>query len=467
MYKKKILLVKPYTGRKKSAVAPPLGLMYLSSYLRSTSDNEYDIKLIDMRLDKLKVCRLLDIVKDFSPDIVGISVCSEEDEKLHEIASGIKALSENVMVVAGGPHATVYYSEVLKDRNIDIAVIGEGEITFSELMACIEKKTSFYEIPGIAFSKDSRIIKTIPRNFIKNLDDLPFPAWDLIDISRYSSSKLINMNVFLSGRRYMGIITSRGCPYSCIYCHDIFGKDFRKRSPENIFKEVDILVKEYGIDEFHIFDDIFNLDSERVNKITGMIIDSGLDIKIAFPNGIRGDICDAELLEGLKKAGTYMITFALETASVRLQKLIKKNMSMEKLQEAISYADNLGIITKCYFMIGFPTETEQEINETIEFACASPLIFASFFIVNPHKGTRLFDLASGVCENIKIDFKDLNYYSKCDDYGSRTGISLRKVQSTAYRRFFFNPARIRKILQRIPRKVFILRNMFKFFSFFW
>lgn len=466
MSKERIFLVKPPLAHISSAVAPPLGLLYLTSYIRDKFGDYYDIKLVDMRISITNINRLSNIIKKYKPGVVGISACSEDDRKLHEIASTVKRLDSSIFIVAGGPHATMYHKDILRDKNIDISVIGEGEITFYEILRNIRKGKDFKEVKGVAYRRDGGIHINPPRDFIENLDNLPFPAWDLLEVKKYSNPKIINMNVILCRNRYMGLVTSRGCPYNCIYCHNIFGKRFRKRSAENVFKEIKNLVEEYDIGEFQIFDDIFNLDAARVHELCDMIISAGLDIKLSFPNGIRGDIIDKKLLLKLKKAGVYMLTFALECASERIQKLIRKNIDKEKLLQNIRFADRIGLLTKCYLMIGFPTETIEEINQTIDFACRAPLCFASFFIVNPHRGTELFRLVRGFFPEFNTDFDSSYYYTENRNYEKMLGIPLKKIQGHAYRKFYYNPQRMLKLYTRIPRKIFLAYNFLKFMSFF-
>lgn len=463
---KKILLVKPSASRKNSAVAPPMGLLYLASFIKEKFGNYFDVKLIDMRIGKLSIKELSDLIREYNPDVFGCSACSEDDKEMHEIIQIAKKISRDTLTVVGGPHATMYYADILKDENIDAAVIGEGEVTFYELLRNWREEKEFNNIKGIAFRKDGLIHANSSREFIENLDILPFPAWDLIEIAKYSSPKVLSMNSILGGYKYMGLVTSRGCPYRCIYCHNIFGKRYRKRSAENVFEEIELLVNYYGIDEFHIYDDIFNLDVRRMEKICDLIINSNLKIKLAFPNGIRGDIINKRLLLKLKQAGAYMITFALESASSRIQKLIRKNIDQNRLLKNIKFADRIGLLTKCYFMIGFPTETINEIKETIDYACRSPLSFSSFFLVTPQKGTGLFELVKKYYPDFKIRFDSYCYYAENGNYENVIKKPLKKIQRYAYRRFFFNPKRVLKILIRMPRKEFLFRNISKFASFF-
>lgn len=268
------------------------------------------------------------------------------------------------------------------------------------------------------------------------------------------------MNVIRAGKKYMAIFTSRGCPYRCIYCHNIFGKKFRKRTAENVFAEIKELHDRYGVDEIHIFDDIFNLDIQRAKKICDLIINSNIRIKLAFPNALRGDTMDKGLILKLKHAGAYAMTFAMETASLRLQNMIHKNIDIEKLKEAIDFASSLGILTKCYFMLGFPSETIDEMKKTIDFACNSSLLLASFFIVTVQKGTGLFSLVKELYPAFNVDFNYYDYYVANRSYERFIGFPLEKIQRQAYLKFFLNIRRLVRLFMLTPCKIYLFESLF-------
>jgi anaerobic magnesium-protoporphyrin IX monomethyl ester cyclase len=358
-----------------------------------------------------------------------------------------------VTFIAGGPHATMCYSDVLRNHNIDIAVLGEGEETLCELLLRLENNEPIDATAGIAFKKGGQVVITKSRLPVSNLDDIPFPAWDLIRLSDYSDLAHFPLTSLRAGKRYMALFTSRGCPYQCTYCHQIFGKVFRKRSAENVFKEIEELHTVYGVDEFFVFDDTFNFDRKRAEEISDKIISSGIKIWIAFPNGLRGDILDTALLEKLKAAGTYLITFSVESASPRIQKMIRKNLDIEKLNVMIEAADRLGMVTRGFFMLGFPGETIAEAKETIEFAARSKLCLASFFCVTFQKSTRLFEEIIKEFPEFSVDFNADDYLHPNRFYQEKiTKIPLRRLLHWAHVKFYLNPGRIIKIWLRIKKK---------------
>ncbi len=421
-----------------NTVTPPLGLMYLSSYIKRNHPS-INIKIIDTRVTKLSPKKLKALLEDFRPEVTGISALTMEAESMHKLAEMVKKTIPESKVIAGGPHPTAFLKRTLADSNIDFVVKGEGELTFNELVDTIEVEGDVRKVKGIAFRDNGNLIETEPREFIKDLDSIPFPAWEDIDIEAYS--RFMSMSP-RGHRRYMVIYTSRSCPYRCIYCHNIFGKGFRARSPENVLEEIDILYNKYEIDELEVIDDIFNLDVKRVERICDLIIERGYKLNIAFPNGLRSDRLDKPLLEKLRRAGTRFISFAVESASPRIQRLIKKNLNLEKVKEAINYAVDLGIFSNGFFMLGFPTEREEEIKETIRFALNSRLHYAYFFIVKPFEGTELFEMVGGEKLSSISDYTDSSYFKVNFNVSEVESKKLLRLSQLAYFRFYLDPLRI-------------------------
>lgn len=452
-------------GIKKHPIDPPLGLMYLAAFIRKRSPY-HNMRLFDMRLGRASVSDIEKIILDFKPDIVACSVFTVEDKCMHEVARLANGIDKKIKIIVGGPHPSVYYRQILKDDNIDIAVIGEGEESFHELLSRLENDEDISSVPGIAFRRGQEVIFTGFREYIEHLDALPFPAWDLIDIDSYSKVDAPRINMLLGGKKYMAIFTSRGCPYQCIYCHNIFGKNYRTRSPENVFAEIRTLHNQYNIDELHIFDDNFNLDVGRAKKICELIIGSKIKVKIAFPNGLRGDRMDEELIFKLKQAGTYQVIYSLETASGRLQKYIRKDLDISRLSDIIRLSDKQRLLTKCYCMIGFPTETLEEANQTIDFVCNLPLTLVSFFIPNPHEHTELYRLVKEISPGFKIDFNaDYFFVSGNKEYEKIIGLPLQKLQRKAYFKFYLNPFRMIKIFLRVPDKAYLPKTLIRYLRF--
>jgi len=451
----RVLLIRIYQPCPLHVLAPPIGLMSIAAFLRDYGNEKYEVKIVDMNLSRMKPDEIGPIIRDFDPAITGLSALSFERPAMHAVARLVKGLKPECKVTVGGPYGTSSSEEVLENPCVDWVIIGEGEITFSELLDTYFGNGNVNDVPGIAFRQNNQAVYSPHRDFISDLDRLPFPAWDLIDIPAYSLN-VPNMNAVLAAKPYMHIFTSRGCPFHCIYCHDLMGKSIREMSPQKVLEQIRILYSRNKVKEIHIVDDCFNYHPERAKEICRKINEEGIKIKIAFPNGIRADLCDNELLTLLKISGTYMISFAVETASERLQILIKKNLNLEKVRETINQCNDLGFITKGYFMIGFPSETIEEIQKTVNFAVKSSLLFASFFFVVPFRNTPLFELSQREYPGLQFEDYDKFYHAGTSFYKCATGIDLNKIQRNAYLKFYFSGR-----FFRIIRKSFLKYDSFQ------
>ena len=476
----RILLIKSgNTGARATGITPPLGLMYIASYARTYRND--DVRIFDIRFHKQYLDDIENIISSYKPDIVGISALTLEAPAMFQIAQLIKTIDKSLPVIAGGPHTSSVPEEVIQNNNIDIAVIGEGEITFKEILDAFEGDKALRNIDGICFRADNEtvisrlkmnlpqmrslrqrsiavdtitmdevttVVRTSGRQYLQELDSLPFPAWDLIEIKSYAKHGSMS-NVGM--RPYMVVFTSRGCPFHCTYCHNIFGKRFRARSVSNVIKEMEILLGVYNINDFEIIDDISNFDKERLKTICNEIIDKNLKVRLSFPNGVRTDLLDEETIHLLKRAGTAEISIAVETASLRLQKLIKKNLNLEKVRKIIDIAARERIFLRGFFMIGFPTETEDELRATIDFACKSKLHIAFFFVLNPFKGTEIIDQIRSAGKQLPdINLESFDYMANPFNPSAVNDKKFHRLYVRAYIRFYSNPIRILRILRDKP-----------------
>ncbi len=386
---KKILFIKASADHSEfETVSPPLGLISLAAVVAERA--QWQSQVIDTYLVEDWQQAINEAFNHFEPDVIGISALTAESASMHRIAAFCKSINSTTLVIAGGPHPTAYPDETLECGNVDIAVINEGEETLAELLQHIEKEQPWQNVAGIAFRTDKEIEFSPQRAFNFDLDRMPHPAWHLLDIEGYYKKTAMTP---VYRRRYMSMMTSRGCPYRCNYCHTIQGKRFRAHSPEYIVGMVERLIKEHGIRNFEFFDDIFNWDGERLEAIMHLIINKGLDINFTFPNGLRGDRLSEEQIDLLHKAGCDFTALAIESAVPRLQKYMKKHLDLTKIEKTIAAFAKRRIFTVGFFMVGFPTETEEEMQQTINFATRSKLHVAYFFTVTPFQGTKIHEIA--------------------------------------------------------------------------
>lgn len=458
MSAKRVLLVRTFRDVGTGGPVPPLGLLYIASAIRRVSPDR-EIRLIDVGNEELTVDELRQEIADWKPAVLGLSVMTCEAELADEIAGAAKKIDPDMTVVVGGPHAMTAKEKILKNKHVDCVAVGEGEKTIVELLEAFAGEREISAVRGIAHrDAEGNPVLTESREPERDLDSMARPAWDLIDLPSYARHK--NWNGTLKRKFYAPIVTSRGCPYSCTFCHNIFGKNVRFRSPEDIVDELRDLRERLGVEEFHVVDDIFNADVERAQKICTLIVDAGLDISLSFPNGLRADIMTDRLLGLLKEAGTYKINYGFETATPRLQKLLKKHVDIEKTAAVFDKTSDIGIITGAYFMLGIPTETKEEMLGTIRFAEHSKLDVAAFFKSTAYPGTELHKSLFGDEPSAGGDHSDeLHFFSVGRSLAAVPPRELNSMILKAQRRFYMKPSRIFRGLRKAPRKGAYLVNL--------
>ncbi len=451
--KLRVLLLKPYQKVVASIQSPPLGLLYLTSTIREkfSGAGEIEIRLIDMKVAEMSDADLVPTLQSFKPDVIGFSALNFEAQASYNVARTAKQLNPAVITVMGGPFALNNSAAVLEETSIDWVFEGPADRTFPEALyrlACAVDVGT--DIAG--FSRrmpDGSLYLSKTQDFIADIDALPMPAWDIVDFDLYA--KKPNHAANLKGRRYAPLFTSRGCPYLCNYCHDIFSKKFTYHSVERVIAEIEHLYTKYGVDEFHVEDDIFNLHKPRVRAIMQEVQRRWPGVmKFAFPNGLRADILDRETVNAMCDGGTYAVCIAIETVTPRLQKLIEKNLDIEKAKRALEYFNERGIQVTCFFMLGFPTETAEELQATIQFALTTPMTLAYFFTVIPQPNTPLFDLALQANEGITLDAARVDsgsYRAYASWYERVYGYPLGKAIRWANIHFYFRPRRVVEVLR--------------------
>lgn len=453
----RVLLVKPNQPVVSTTVAPPLGLLYLASSLRERLGASVEVSILDMKARSLDNRWLFANLPKLAPDVIGVSALNLEQDVSYELASVVKRQSPHILTVIGGPFVHRRSQEILGRSSFDWAFEGEAEYAFAEALARYAAGQELgVDIPGFSYKAGSRVHVATQGDTIADLDNVPMPAWDLIDLDLYK--KLPNMNSTLKGKKYATIFTSRGCPYKCHYCHDIFGKKFRHRSVASVIDEIDLLYRRYDVDEFQIVDDIFNLHKPRLKQIMGEVARRWPGrLHFSFPNGLRADILDESVLDSLRSAGAYSISVAIETVTPRLQRLVEKNLDVEKTVKILDAADRRGFMVRGFFMLGFPTETEAELRATVELVLKSRLTLAHIFCVTPQPKTPLHDLAMRENKRQTEDWEsNASYYGGISWYERVYGFPLKKLIRRTQLRFYLAPSRLWRIFTRVPRKSWLI-----------
>lgn len=412
-----ILLVNPPVLLQKDNIGvdvfQPMGLAYIAAILRqegypvsildAAALGWQNVKYFDSRRDfnGLDFESIADEIRKNNPRVVGITNnFTIQKDSAFKVASVVKSVDRDIIVIVGGSHVTIRPEECLLNPDIDFAVLGEGELTMVELLSRLLSGSSTDElktIKGIAFREDGRIHLTEPRPYNNNLDDLPYPARDLLPMSIYfeaAKSKRANRDM---DKPWATMITSRGCPFRCNFCsiHITMGRPFRYRSPENVAGELKELVTKYGVRQVDFEDDNLTCDKRRMDRICDLIIESSLKFEWYTPNGVRADTLDENLLRKMKVSGCRELWFAPESGSQRVvNEIIEKRINLKVIERMVELCTRVGVSSNCFFVIGFPGETREEIEETVNFAKKLSRLGADnfmFSIATPLYGTRLYD----------------------------------------------------------------------------
>jgi anaerobic magnesium-protoporphyrin IX monomethyl ester cyclase len=449
-----ILLVIPRL-KNESYGDPPLGLAYLASYL--SEKIKLDIDILDTAFLR-RPNSLSHYLERNKPDIMGVYFSTAT----YNLGMNISRLAKKkgAYVVAGGPHATILPETLIQE--VDMLVIGEGEVIFTEAIKALLRKDDLKGVQGIWFKDHGKVIKNTPRDAMVDLDHLPFPARDILDMERYIN----NCQYFDSldfKLRATTMIASRGCSFACSYCQPtldkLFGKEIRFRSPDNVISEIKHLRDKYAIQAVFFHDDTLTLNR---NWIEGFCKKAISDTPgLIWGCNARADSVDDELLGLMHKAGLRNLHIGAESANQRvLDNIYHKGITLVDIHKTVRIANKRNIRTMCFFMLGAPTETKKEANETIKLARRLPIDEAVFNLVSPMPGTYLYNLVVDMGLAISSNWADFNYYSKSSYKNSTLSLGqVRYLQLKAFFIFYLSFHRLKYILSHFGS----FRGMHKLF----
>ena len=436
----KILLL--YPPGNTSFISPPLGLLYIAATL--LKDN-HEVYILDYLIENFTEEHLAGFIKDKKIELVGISVVTPLANQAKTVSEIIRKNFPEIKIIMGGPHPTLLPEETLKNcPAVDFLTLGEGELRLPKLIASLNEN-NFNSLDGLAFRQENEIVINPVAEYIEDLDRLPFPARHLVDLEKYSRK--------MASRHFPAttMFTTRGCPFHCIYCSKpISGKMFRKRSPENVIKEIELLKRDFGIKEIIFYDDTITFDRERIWKICQLLIEKRLNIK--WKCETRVNLVDKELLQKMKEAGCYMIAFGIESGSQRVLDILRKGITLQQIENAVGWANSASISVLGYFMLGIPGETEEEIEATIKLAKRLNIDYAQFSIATAFPGTELYEIAKKAG---KIDTDWSKSFYALSGVKAETSLSnvpiekLREYLKKAYRSFYFRPGYIWRRIKNI------------------
>ncbi len=417
-------------------VFPPLTLLYVASIAKH---HGHETKLIEGNAFNLNKEQLLKEINKFKPDMLFFTITTY---MFHDTIDWIKYLRKetSLPIAVGGLHLSHFPKETLNHKEIDYGFIGEVDQSLPMFLDTLEKNQNLENVPGIIFRKAGKVVMTQKPEATLNVDTLPFPDRSMIPNEKYYS--------FISKKKnYTAIITSFGCPYSCIFCEQ-HKPVYRHRSAENVADEIEECVKKYKVKEIEVFDPVFTLKRKRVIELCKEIIKRKLKVDLVVRT--RPDLVDKELLRWMAKAGVKRIYYGIESGSEKILKNIKKHTNKEVIRKAIKETKKAGIAAFGYFIIGCPGETEKTIKETIHFAKSLDLNYAQFSKLSTLPGTELYELLKKELgkDYWKEYILDRSKATVLPRYGCK--LSEEEIQDwvkKAYRSFYFRPSQVFKTLR--------------------
>ncbi len=400
--------------------------------------------MIDAEAEELGNDRIISRITKFGAEIVGITSTTVAFHRAIELAKGIRDYDKGLPIVLGGPHVTALPEHALSFDCFDVGVLGEGEITFLELVQTLKNSHELRAVDGIVFRENSKLHFTKPREYISNLDELPFPARHLLpDINYYLPPPMNYRHVPV-----VNMITTRGCPYRCIFCDkNVFGQKYRKHSPEYVVSEIEHVIDTFGAREIAFVDDTFTVDKKRVEQIIELI--NKRDIHIDWSCMGRVNTVTRDLLEKMKDAGCWHISYGIESGNQKVLAFIKKGITVDQVRSAIKWSDEVGIHSKGFFMLGHLTDSEETIGETISFAKSLPLTDVVVTLNTPIPNTEQYSLAEHYGRLDTHDWSRFSYWHPVFVPHHLSEKYLIEAQRKFFRQFYFRPQIIIRHLRQI------------------
>lgn len=438
----KILLINPPFERLKKVFNPyfPLGLGYVAAVLADdghfvkiyNADNGEEIKDFtaphNLRIRMSGQDNLIKaintpghyvwiemkkLLQDFEPDIVGIQAMSSTFPSVQVVSKVCKEYNSKCPVIVGGIHATIQPERVIADPNIDFVVVGEGEITMLELVKSIRICNNFFhDIDGIYYKDNGTIKQTKKRDFIPDLDNILFPARNLV-----INPHLYNNNEFGS------VIFGRGCPFNCTFCNSnsLWSRNVRSRSPENMVSEIILLKNQYGIKTIAFQDDTLTFNQKRLFNLCSLLIKENL--KVNWTSFSRVEIINQENLSLMKRSGAIALTFGVESGSERMLKLMNKKISLDQVLNARNLLGKNGIDFACTVLVGTPDETKEDLKQTISFLKKLKPDSVGVCTYTPYPGSQMYDRAVELgLVSSEIDYLKYSHFSNYNNFSKDISI---------------------------------------------
>ena len=419
----------------------PIYLAYIVAVLEKAG---IDVRFIDGVVEEMSISTFASAVTKTEPDMVVLECSTPSIDSDLLTAKVLKEKMKNVFVVLVGSHPTFFHQDVIRENpQLDAICRGEFDLTVRDLATALSNGDNLKRVKGITYKDENGIHVNEDRPLIENLDKLPFPARHIVKSDYYRQGTFV-------GKHSTTMVTSRGCPYRCIFClwpRTLYGRKLRPRSPENVVDEIEQVVKDHHVDEIYFDDDSMALDRDRILGICRLI--EKRNIKVKWIPQCRVDSMDEGVVQAMKRAGCHYIRFGIESGSQKMLKIMKKGISLAQIERAFNLCRKAGIKTQAFFLFGIPGETQETIKETIEFAKDLKADSAQFAVVIPHPGTELYEVCK---KNGWLRYSSWGDFSACNSIIETSQLSREDVERArirAYREYYFRPSFILKVASKI------------------
>lgn len=425
----KILLINPPIREWAKPNVFPLGLGYIAAVLMQEG---FVVEVLDINAYRFNKGEVENKIKKLNFDVVGIGGIITTYKYIKWLIGILRKYHLDKKIIIGGSVSSSIPKIMLEKNPVDIVCIGEGEETITELIKALEKNEDLSRVKGIWYKDNfGNIRKTDIRPPIKDLDNLSLPAWDLFPMDIYLKNPVgaPNRNKWIDGSvddttpLSMNLYATRGCPYQCIYCyHDFMGQGYRYRSPENVLREIKILYERYNIPYFHFIDDEFVMNRKFIYEFCKLleVFNKEIEQKITWGCAGRVNLMTQDLIATMADAGCVLIGYGIESGSQKMLDFIKKGVNVEQAKNAVRLTKKYLGWADCSFMIGYPGETKETIQETIDFCKELDLIPEVIFFLTPYPGTELYSMA---LEQGKIEDEE-EYILRLGEQGEKVRVNF-------------------------------------------
>ncbi|RJP80618.1 MAG: radical SAM protein [Candidatus Zixiibacteriota bacterium] len=434
---------------------PPISLTQTAAVLRARG---HQVKVNDCSVEGIDTEKLKGELKAFQPDLLVMNSTTPSLNFDLTIPPQAREVLPGVKIAAFGIHAGTLPDEVFAMTGaLDFIVRGEPEMTIADLADALAGKLPLEQVAGLSRRVDGAVQHTPDRGFIPVLDEMPYPAWDLVNLENYQLP--------FSGRRFLMVTTARGCPYDCVYCvaQSYYGKKIRARKPARIVDELEHMGAQYGVKDFFFWSESFTIIRAAIKELCREILRRNL--KVRWVCNSRVDNIDLELLELMKQAGCWMISYGIESGEQAILDAIKKDITIKQVQEAVRLTRKVGFQIAGHFVLGLPGETPATLKKTYNFACSLDLDYAQFYCASPWPGSEFYRMAVESGWLASTDWEQYEQDHSVTNYPGLPAEEITRFRNWATRRYYLRPRIVWRTLRRInsPQELLHFLRMLRAF----